>query len=102
MLPWLREKISLKRQRWLSPRNEMSVNFGKIGEKSPAEIGKWKNYVDYVFRKPQSEQEDDTQKSDSSESTDLLGLRIISSNFGVIDLQVSYFDSGLRVREITS
>lgn len=51
-------------------------------------------------RKPQSESQDDGKESGSIESsTDLLQLRIVTSRLGVVSLQVSYFDSGLQIKE---
>lgn len=50
--------------------------------------------------KPQSESQDDTRSSDCLESsTDLLQLRIVTSRLGIVNLQVSYFDSGLQLKE---
>ena len=56
--------------------------------------------VIYDFRKPQCEPQDDTNENDSFESsTDLLHLRIVTSHFGCFNLKVSFFDSGLQVKE---
>lgn len=56
--------------------------------------------VIYVFRKQSSDTQDDTKDDDTIEpSTDLLQLRIVASRLGVVNLQVSYFDSGLQLKE---
>lgn len=56
--------------------------------------------VIYAFRKPQGEAQDDTKESDSIESsTDLLQLRIVTSRLGIVNLQASYFDSGVQLKE---
>lgn len=52
------------------------------------------------FRKPQGEPQDDTKENVSLESsTDLLQLRIVTSRWGIVCLPVSYFDSGLQIKE---
>lgn len=54
----------------------------------------------YDFRKSQSEPQDDTKEDDSFESSsDFLHLRIVTSRLEVVNLQVSYFDSGLQLKE---
>lgn len=51
----------------------------------------------YDFRTPP---QDDTKENDSVEpSNDLLQLRIVASRLGVVNLQVSFFDSGLQIKE---
>ena len=56
--------------------------------------------VIYVFSKPQEESQDDTKDNDTIEpSIDLIHLRIITSRLGIVNLNVSYFDSGLQLKE---
>lgn len=57
-------------------------------------------YDFFSCRKPQSETRDDALDSGSIDSsTDLLFLRIVTSRLGIISLHVSYFDSGLQIKE---
>lgn len=54
----------------------------------------------YGFRKPPTDLQDDTKASDSTESSpDLLHLRIVTHRFGILHVQVSYFDSGVQLKE---
>lgn len=55
----------------------------------------------YAFRKPPTDLQDDTKDIESidSSSPDLLHLRIVTSRLGIIQVQVSYFDSGLQLKE---
>ncbi|CRK99389.1 CLUMA_CG012594, isoform A [Clunio marinus] len=55
----------------------------------------------YVSKlKPQQELQDDTKDACLPDSTtDLLYLRIVTSKFGLLLVQVSYFDSGLQIKE---
>jgi hypothetical protein len=56
--------------------------------------------VIYGFRKPQEESQDDSKENEAIEaSTDLIHLRIITSRLGIVNLTVSYFDSGLQLKE---
>ncbi|KAG5682429.1 hypothetical protein PVAND_011782 [Polypedilum vanderplanki] len=74
MLPWLREKIALRRQRWLRSRNE--------------EI------------KPQLSEIQDDIDIESTTSSELLNLKIIIPKLCIVlNLQVSYFDSCLQIKE---
>lgn len=58
-----------------------------------------KNYIlDCFCRKPQDKLQDDNEESVSSEEATVT-LRIYLSCLGVINLQVSCFDSGLQVKE---
>lgn len=56
----------------------------------------------YVFRKPENSAQDDSRVNSSvAASVDLLQLRVVTSRLGVVNLQVSYFDSGLQIKEKT-
>lgn len=52
-----------------------------------------------LFRKPQEESQDDSKDDAIEASTDLLHLRILTSRLGIVNLTVSYFDSGLQLKE---
>lgn len=101
MLPWLREKIAFKKQRWLRSRNdEMWVKLLRKNTSSCVWIINEFILVIYAFRKPQDDSQDDTKENDATEtSTDLLHLRILTSRLGIVNLTVSFFDSGLQLKE---
>lgn len=51
-------------------------------------------------RRQQNEAQDDAKENGSIDSSaDLLYLRIVNTRLGIISLQVSYFDSGLQIKE---
>lgn len=50
-------------------------------------------------RKPHCEQQDDTKEKDLSDPSTDLQLRIVSTRLGIVNLNASYFDSGLQLKE---
>lgn len=120
MLTWLKEK----KQRWLRPRTEETwvknslFAYARIffcqcasyhiiiwyfggGDHLPSDLNnKWHNFPIFsARRKPQcSEYQDDSEEESSSEHH--ICLRIVAPRLGVVlKLQVSYFDTGLQVKE---
>lgn len=62
---------------------------------------KWINVsLLYDFRQPPIDLQDDTKETDSIDSSpDLLRLRIVTARLGILQVQISYFDSGLQLKE---